>query len=460
MRVILLLLALWGMGIFRHAIAQGSIGTTRVLFVADFSLSMGGKWEKRPKIVVLREALEKTVQKLQKEYPDVEVGLRLFGHKSPKHWNDCRDTRLEVPIGKGNHKKISEKLNMYEPRGVTPLAYTLQQVRTDFPSSQGRNIVILFTDGAESCEGDPCAVLNSLKSKNITIKPFIIGINLDMEALNTLACAGGSVYNAEKEADLEIILQKITERIVALSSVTVELLDENNRPVETNLPMIFYDSGDKSVRYVFFHTLNAEGKPDTLYLDPVFSYDLYVYSTPLVSKKNIKLIPGQHNVIKVKVPTGYIETKLQHVTIEADVQGKLTPVIRDVRTQYLVDFTNPNDKRRYLAQNYDLEILTVPTINIRNVNVSSAKTTKVEIPAPGVLILDVMYEGIGSILMRTKDGVQKIYEIPTHKRRQIIALQPGEYIIVYKPNFAKRSMDTRTKTFKIVSNQSVRITLN
>ncbi len=451
--------SLWLLWLMAIGLWAQSQPTTRVLFVVDYSLSMAGKWEKRPKIQVLRTAMERLVQDLRDNHPDIAVGLRLFGHKSPKHWNDCRDTRLEVPIGLGTHAKIAEKLNLYEPRGVTPLAYTLQQVQKDFPTSDGRNILILITDGAESCGGDPCAVMEALKSRNIILKPFIIGLQLDASAVATLSCAG-TVYNAEKEQDLDVILRKITERIVALSSLTVELLDEARRPIETNLPMVFYEHETQKPRYVFYHTLNALGQPDTLYLDPVITYDLTVYTTPPVSRNKLQLKPGQHNIIRIPSPTGYLQTSMEQITIEADVQGKLQGIVRDPRTHQLVVLQGPQERKRLLARTYEMELLTLPPIEVPNIQLHSGKTTRVTIPAPGVVVLYVMYPGVGSILRRTADGVEKVYEIPKNQKRVILALQPGKYTIVYKPDFVKKSMESRVKEFTIQSNQSIRITLN
>ena len=72
------------------------------------------------------------------------------------------------------------KIKMAQPKGTTPIAYSLEKSGADFPECANcRNIIILITDGEEECEGDPCAVSAALQSKGIVLKPFVIGVGLD-----------------------------------------------------------------------------------------------------------------------------------------------------------------------------------------------------------------------------------------------------------------------------------------
>jgi len=38
--------------------------------------------------------------------PNVEVGLRVFGHNKFNELRDCNDTKLEVPFSPYNHKQF------------------------------------------------------------------------------------------------------------------------------------------------------------------------------------------------------------------------------------------------------------------------------------------------------------------------------------------------------------------
>ena len=131
---------------------------TRILFLLDGSGSMMGHWvDGKSRIDVAKEILTRLVDSLRNN-PDLELALRVYGHRYPRQSNNCQDTRLEVPFASKNHDAIINKLKEIVPKGVTPITYSMEQAANDFPTTQGyRNILILITDGIESCGGDPCA---------------------------------------------------------------------------------------------------------------------------------------------------------------------------------------------------------------------------------------------------------------------------------------------------------------
>lgn len=107
---------------------------TRILFIFDASNSMNGKWEGATKIERAREIMEKTVHDLE-GIPNLELALRVYGHQSPitPTFQDCDDTKLEVPFSKDNHQKIINFINYVEPKGTTPIARSLEAAADDFP---------------------------------------------------------------------------------------------------------------------------------------------------------------------------------------------------------------------------------------------------------------------------------------------------------------------------------------
>jgi Ca-activated chloride channel family protein len=163
---------------------------TRVLFVFDCSLSMSKKWENSTNMDISKKILQNTVDSLSR-LEDVQVALRLYGHQHTVSPNrDCKDTKLEVPFYKGNTAALKQKIKEAQPRGTTPIAYTLEQCGNDFPDNNSRNIIILITDGIEECEVDPCKARMKLMEKGIVFKPFIIGIGLSVEQIKTFECVG------------------------------------------------------------------------------------------------------------------------------------------------------------------------------------------------------------------------------------------------------------------------------
>ena len=179
----------------------------RILFIFDASQSMLGRWQSGRKIDIAKKLLSNMVDSL-KDIENLEIGLRIYGHKSGYPPQDCEDTHLEVNFLKAKHAVglIKKKLSVIRARGTTPIARSLEEGAKDFPSGDARNIVILITDGKEECGMDPCAVSRLYQRKGIILKPFVIGVGLDDSWRKTFDCVG-RYFDASKESDFTNILK-------------------------------------------------------------------------------------------------------------------------------------------------------------------------------------------------------------------------------------------------------------
>ncbi|MDH4298837.1 MAG: VWA domain-containing protein, partial [Cyclobacteriaceae bacterium] len=214
---------------------------TRILFLIDASGSMLEQWERpnQSRWSVAKSILTKLVDSL-KQNSKLELGLRIYGHRSPQEIKNCKDTWLEVPFKAKNHSLIISKLQEIKPKGVTPITYSLEQAANDFPAGPGyRNIVILITDGIESCGGDLCATSRALQKKGVFLRPYIIGLGLLSE--KTLECAGKYI-DADTPGKFYEVLNEALESSFAKTTVSVELLDGNQKPTETNINITFINS--------------------------------------------------------------------------------------------------------------------------------------------------------------------------------------------------------------------------
>ena len=154
---------------------------------------MYGRWETGAKIDVAQRLMGQMLDSLQdiQAAGNFQLALRVYGHQKPVPPQDCSDTRLEVPFGKGNIYKIKRVLKSITPRGTTPIAGSLMKAANDFtPCEDCRNIIILITDGVEACDGDPCIVSKRLQKEGIVLKPFVIGIGLDEDFKSSFECVG------------------------------------------------------------------------------------------------------------------------------------------------------------------------------------------------------------------------------------------------------------------------------
>lgn len=432
------------------------IQKTRILFVFDASQSMYAQWENGNKMQIATRLLRELVDSL-KDNDNIELALRVYGHQNTvsSTGRDCKDTKLEVPFSKKNHEAIKTTLRGLRPKGTTLIAYSLEQAANDFiPCKTCRNVIILITDGIEECDGDPCAVSLALQRQGIVLKPFVIGLGIEPNVIDAFKCVG-NYYDATNEVTFKNVLGIVISQALNTTSVQVNLLDELNKASETDVPMTFYDSFSKQIRYNFIHTLDSRGNPDTIPIDPLGSYNLVVHTIPPVKKDNITLTPGKHNIIAVDAPQGDMELKMSGYN---EYQNLKTIVRQSGKLETLViqDF---NSKQRYITGKYDLEILTLPRTFIKDVNIAQSRTTTIEIPQAGIASISYSSKGYGSVFLEELDQLKWVCNINSLSSRESMVLQPGKYRVIYRPINARLSIYTKEQSFEITSGQSTQIKL-
>jgi Ca-activated chloride channel family protein len=432
---------------------------TRILFLLDASASMYQPWgtgTAETRITSAKKILNEIMDSLEKKN-HVELALRVYGHQSPLGAKDCKDTKLEAGFSRNNIPFIREKLKAINPKGITPIAYSLQQASNDFPDNQARNIIILMTDGEESCGGDPCAVAYELEKKKIILKHFAIGIGISEAAAATFRCFG-NFYNVNDQQSFRNVLSGIINKVTSTTTLQVYLLDKNKKPTETDVNMTFYDAYNQHMKYDYYQTLDGRGLPDTLVVDPVSNYDIHIHTLPSIVKKNVIIEPDKHNITEINAAQGFIHFTFQGRLPQQQLADKIKCVVRSGNE--IINVQTLNSSERYLAGTYDIEVLTLPRIKLDNLKIEANNTTKIEIASPGIVTLQKKYEIIGSILSDNQGKLpQKIYELTTDSKSETIALQPGKYYIIYRPKNVKYMHGTKTLEFEMRSGDSVQLLL-
>ena len=438
--------------------AKTALTTTRILFLLDGSASMSNSFGDETRMDAAKKILGEIVDSL-KTNPDIDIALRVYGHQYASVLNDCSDTKLEVPFGKVNLPYLKSILSKIQPNGITPIALSLEKAAEDFPSDPtARNIIILITDGEESCGGDPCSVSLAMQKNGVYLKPFVIGLGLDESFTSHMDCMG-SYFNAQNEEAFRSVLKLIITKVMTSTTVQVNLLDENGKPLETDADMTFYDAFSSITKYDYYHTLTYRGTPDTISIDPIYDYDLTIHTTPEIEVNDIHLNENTSTNINVKAPQGYLQIELSSGTVYNNIHQKIKCLVNEAGQPGTVLVQNINTTEKFLTGKYDLTFLTLPRTIIPNVDVSQSHTTTIQIPAPGLLTVVHNLQGYGAIFITTSNGLEKIYELKENPGSEMIALQPGTYRLVYKSKFAKKSIDTIDKTFTITSGQNSTITL-
>lgn len=410
-------------------------------------------WHGQTRFEIGRKLLSNIIDSIERSNPNIEFGLRVYGHQSPKSNHNCQDSRLEVPFGKSNASKIKQVLYSITPQGWTPIAYSLFEATRDFPvDPDAKNAIILITDGLESCDGDPCAVATLLQRNRIAMKPFIIGMGLDNSAIKYFDCVG-TYYDASNAEAFTNTLNVVVSQALNTTSLQVNLLDQYGKPTETNIEMTFYDAYSGEVRYNYVHTFNDKSEPDWLYPDPIGKYNLTVHTTPPVTVKNIELTPGKHNMVAADVPQGIMNLIIQGGNFGF---SRLQSIIRRKGSDeilYIQDFGTSN---KYLTGDYTLEILTTPRL-YEDVSLVQNKVSEVSIPKPGIVAIASSKQAIAGVFYYRNNQLEKVFESKDILGTQQVSLQPGEYQIVYRPNKERQASLTETRNVTVISGRTINV---
>ena len=432
--------------------------TNRILFIFDDSYSMYAPWNSNIKIEVAKKIMGEFLDSL-KNLPNLELALRCYGHQTfIKPERNCKDTKLEVPFAKANlnAQKIKQRIQKLEPLGTTPIAYSLGESAADFtPCSNCRNIIILITDGIEECEGVPCQVSTELQRKGIFLRPFVIGVGLDVKFADVFGCMG-KFYDVSNEANFKDVLNLVLTEAISQTTVQVDLLDLSKKPTETDVNMTFYDATTKQVKYNYLHTLNHRGNPDTLVLSPDITYDLMVHTIPPIEKKGITIQKGKHNVIPVDAPQGYLKLELDGTLSKYYP----TSVIRkkgDMNTLNIQEF---GKTEKYIVGKYDIEILTLPRIKLFDVEIQQSTTNTIKVPTSGNAYVTKGGTGYGSIFVDDGKKVTWVCNLNNSLQNEIIYLQPGNYKLEFRYEGIKETIKTVERKFTIASGVTTNVKLN
>ncbi len=436
---------------------KDSVVKTRILFIFDASQSMWGLMDGETKIAIAQRLLSTAIDSL-KNIENVEVALRVYGNRKAisKEAQDCEDTHLEVPFEKNNIEKIKHVLKATQPKGTTLIARSLEASEADFPPCENcRNIIILITDGIEACDGDPCAVSRALQQNGVILKPFVIGLGMDQDYSEYFRCMG-EYYDASNKNSFKQILSIVIAEALSTTTCQVNLLNVNQKPIETNVNMTFYDQRTGEVKYNLVHALNYKGNPDTISIDPLTTYKIVVHTKPEVSVENIKFKPGEHTTISIDAPQGSLFVKAYGNTNNI---FNYQYIIKKLDDNQLLNVQSFERTDKYIVGEYQVELLTIPRI-IDTIQIAQSETKKIEIPQPGsVGFQSLTNNGFGSIYQLKNGKLELIYELNVDNINQIINMLPGTYTVVYRSKTAKRSIYTIEKKFKVESGKTVKVEL-
>ncbi len=182
----------------------GEYMQSRILILLDESSSMTLPWSGgKEKYKAATDLIMRLIDSVYAVNPQVQFGLRVFGHQHTVPENDCYDTRNEVAFSTDNRSQMYLRLLDIRPLGVTPIAFALKEAANKDILDEEHHAysIILITDGGESCGGDLCEVMKTLIKSKVFFKPYVVSLEND-PSLKTVYSCMGDFLQVTKEGEM------------------------------------------------------------------------------------------------------------------------------------------------------------------------------------------------------------------------------------------------------------------
>ena len=174
--------------------------------ILDTSGSMRKRLGGKRRIEVAKTALRKLLTETLAE--GTPLAVRTFGGPGRGRQANCATTQA-LPLGPLRREaalRTVKKLKAAK-KTATPIAAAIDAVPTDLADVKGLRSVVLITDGAASCEGDPRDAIEALLDAGVEVKLDVVGLALDDGALKSEMAewahlGGGAYYDAGSAGQL------------------------------------------------------------------------------------------------------------------------------------------------------------------------------------------------------------------------------------------------------------------
>ncbi|MBL8264750.1 vWA domain-containing protein [Steroidobacter sp.] len=130
--------------------------------------------------------------------------FRVFGREV-----DSCQTDLDIALSPLNAAAVGAKINALEAKNNarTPIGASLEKVSSDLAAVKGERLVVLLTDGEETCGGDPAAAIAALNKAGTTVRVNIVGFAIEDPKLavtfsHWASLGNGSYFDAKDAAGL------------------------------------------------------------------------------------------------------------------------------------------------------------------------------------------------------------------------------------------------------------------
>jgi Ca-activated chloride channel family protein len=181
------------------------------MIALDASGSMTGMGFGETPVTRIEQVRRALSQVLPEVAPVRNVGLVVFG---PGTRHVCENINLRLPIGPNSAARIMGEVNGIQPYGQTPLTTAVGTAASALDFRERPAVIVLLTDGEETCQGSPCALAQQLKATGAGVTVHVIGFMLSQANVP----AGGQVVRCLPEitGGMFISTETVQELVTAL----------------------------------------------------------------------------------------------------------------------------------------------------------------------------------------------------------------------------------------------------
>ena len=205
--------------------------TSDAIVVFDGSASMAKTAPGRQdatRIVLAREAMHRAMPQIAQTR---RLGLVIYG---PGSQQQCANIDLRFsPIADAAPRMLGE-VDALQPDGNTPLTTAVQSAAQALDYTNVPGVIVLVTDGRETCGGSPCQLGKHLAAKGANLTVHVIGFQMQPDRTgHPLFRPSNAIYKPDclaEETGGEVVTTETVEELVAAlrSTLTCPVLSAFN----------------------------------------------------------------------------------------------------------------------------------------------------------------------------------------------------------------------------------------
>ncbi len=153
------------------------------------------------RLATAKEAVKGVISQMPK---DVDLGLLVFGKcEGADNYNFFKAAQRPALLG---------LVDRIQPEQGTPLARGLERAGNMLDGVNVPGVIVVVTDGEDSCGGDPCAVAKALKQKKPNLKINVIGVGGSGKGRCMAEATGGCFVTPRPGQSWKDVFMQATEQ--------------------------------------------------------------------------------------------------------------------------------------------------------------------------------------------------------------------------------------------------------